>query len=89
MDSVAPPPFELDKLPAPACEAVFFALTRCESARACCVSVAFNASLGAPHLWACLDFTDEAAFGRGKAEARKADRMNVLPWRTRCAITRR
>jgi hypothetical protein len=79
MDSVAPPPFELDKLPAPAREAVFFALTRFESARACCVSVAFNASLGGPHLWSCLDFTDEAAFGCGEAEARKVDRRDVTP----------
>jgi hypothetical protein len=75
--AMAPLPFELDKLPDPAREAIFSALTRFEAARACCVSVGWNAALGHNRLWSALDFTDAAAFGAGKRAVRKQDRRKV------------
>jgi len=55
-------------------------LTRCEAARACCVSRAWNAALSAPRFWTALDFTDVASFGRPVEDAAcKADRLPLTP----------
>ena len=79
-DVPAPPrfhSFQLEDLPGVARDAVFGALTRSESARACCVSTGWNAALGAPHLWSSLDFTDAAAFGADTRAAHKEERCAV------------
>ena len=70
----AAPAFRLDELPAEARDTVFGALLRRDAARACCVSKGWRDSFGAPHLWATLDFTDEAAFRVGERGETKAER---------------
>lgn len=70
----AAPAFRLDDLPSEARDTVFAALLRRDAARASGVSKAWRDSLGAPHLWAVLDFTDEAAFGAGNRAETKAER---------------
>lgn len=67
--------FALEALPEEARDALAAHLTRCEVARACCVSRAWNAAFSAPHLWSVLDVTDALSFGRPDADAPfKADR---------------
>jgi hypothetical protein len=77
MASDVPPRFQLEDLPGVARDAVFGALTRFESARACCVSIGWNAALGAPHLWSSLDFTDTATFAADTRAAHKEERCAV------------
>ena len=68
------PAFRLDELPSEARDTVFGAMLRRDAARACCVSKGWRDSFGAPHLWATLDFTDEAAFRVGERGETKAER---------------